>query len=132
MADQRHVDAHDPCGAKPLQDSGDREQRQRVREHAKQRRDREQQESRNIDAAVVDDFAERSERQQRNRDRELVSIDDPDRKRRAGVKIARNRGQRHIGDRSVHHRHDQPDRDRHDRPAALWLWQAVGGTGWRF
>ena len=81
--DQRRVDAHDPGGAKSLHDARDRQQQQRVRKRAKQRRQREEHESRQVDAAITDDFAERCQRQQRNRDRQLIAVDDPDRKRRA-------------------------------------------------
>jgi hypothetical protein len=43
MPDQRHVDTHDPGGTEALKDAGDGQERQRVSEHAKQRRDRKQQ-----------------------------------------------------------------------------------------
>jgi hypothetical protein len=125
VADERHIDAHDPGRAKPLQDARNRQERQRIREHAKQRGDRKQQQPGDIDAAVADDFAERGQRQQRDRDRELVAVDDPDRKSRAGMKVARDGGQGHVGDRAVHHRHDEADCNRQDRPATLRLGQAV-------
>jgi hypothetical protein len=43
VSDQSHVDAHDPCRAKSLQDAGHRQHRQGMRKCAKQRCQREQQ-----------------------------------------------------------------------------------------
>src|SRR5436305_9074693 len=42
---------------------------------------RSQQQPRQIDAAIADDFAERRQRQQRDRDCQLIAVDDPDRER---------------------------------------------------
>ena len=126
VADQRRVDAHDPGRAKSLHDARHRQQQQGMRQRAEQRCEREQQQSRQIDAAIADDFAERSQRQQRDRDRQLIAVDDPDRKRRAGVEILGDRGQRDIGDGAVHHRHDKAERDGEDGPIALRLGQAIG------
>ena len=79
-----------------------------------------------IDPPIADDFAERGQRQQRDRDRELVAVDDPDRKRRARMQIAGDGRQRDIGDRAVDHRHHEAERDGQDRPVTLRLGQAVG------
>jgi len=59
-------------------------------DHAKataERRNREQQETAEIDPFVTDDLAKRAERQQRCNQRDLIHIDDPDRLRRADMKI---------------------------------------------
>ena len=50
-------------------------------------------------------FAERSERQQRDRHGELIGVDHPDRTRRIGAKLLGDGRQRDVGDRAVEHRH---------------------------
>ena len=129
-AHQRRVDAHDPGRAKALHDARHRQQQQRVRQRAEQRCQREQQQPRQIDPAIADDLAQRCQRQQRDRDRQLIAVDDPDRKGRAGVQIPGDGRQRDIGDGAVDHRHDKPERDGEDRPIALRLGQAIGVLGY--
>jgi hypothetical protein len=85
--DQGHVHAHDSGRAKALHDPRDGQQDQRVRQRAEQGGKREQQQPRQIDPAIADDLSQRRERQQRDRYRELITIDDPDREGRAGVQI---------------------------------------------
>ena len=130
IADQRRVDAHDPCGAKSLHDARHRQQHQRVRNRAKQRRQREQHQPRKVDPAIADDFAQRRQRQQRDRDRELIAVDDPDRKCRAGVQVPGNGRQRDIGDGAIDHRHDKTERNGENGPMALRLGQAIGVLGY--
>ncbi len=124
-AHQRRIYAQDSGGAEALQDAGDRQQQQRVRQRAEGRGEGEQHEAGEIDAAIADDLAERSQRQQRDRDGELIAVDDPDREGRAGIEIVRDRRQGDIGDGAVHHRHDDAERNRDDGPVALRQRQAV-------
>ncbi|MGY4504417.1 hypothetical protein ACVWYH_008374 [Bradyrhizobium sp. GM24.11] len=125
-ANQRRVDAHDACRTKPLDDARGREQRQRMRQCAECGCEREQREPDQIDAAISDDLAERGQRQQRDGDRELVAVDDPDRERRACVQVGCDRRQRDIGDRAVDDGHEDAKRNGQDRLIALGLGQAVG------
>ncbi len=82
-----------------------------------------------VDPAVAEDVAQRGQRQQRYRDRELIGVHHPDRIGRAGVQVAGDGGQRHVGDRAVQHGHRQAERDREDRPVALRHRHAVGWRG---
>ena len=128
-AHQRGVHAHDPGSAETLNDARRGEQHQRMRQGAEKRRDREQSQARQIDAAIADDFAQRRQRQQGDGDGELIPIDDPDREGRAGVQILRDGGKRDIGDGAIDHRHHDTQHDREDRPITLGQRQAVFGMG---
>ena len=86
-AHERGVDAHDAGRAETLDDARDRQRRQRVRQRAGQRGDGEQREPGQVDAAIADAVAERGKRQQRDGDRELIGVDDPDRVGRAGIEV---------------------------------------------
>ena len=112
------VHAHDARGAKTLHDTGKCQRRKRIRQRAAQRCQREEHESAKINTPVADDVPKRRQWQQRDRDRELVAVDDPDGECGIGVQIARNHWQRNICDGAVHHRHGDAERDRHDRPIA--------------
>ena len=125
-AHQRHVDAHDPGRSKSLHDACDRQQQERMRERAEDGSDGEECEPHQVNSSIADDLAERGQRQQRDGDRQLVAVDDPDRKRRARVKVLCNGRQRDIGDGAVDHREDEAERDGQDGPIALRGRQAVG------
>ena len=124
-AHQRAVDAHDAGRAEALDDPGDGQRQQRIRQRAAERGDGEDDQPVLIDAAIAVDVAERGQRQQRYRHGKLVGVHHPDRRRGAGVEIARDRRQRHIGDRAVQHRERQAECDGQDRPIALRKWNAV-------
>lgn len=123
---QRGVDAHDAAGAEALQGACDQQAVQRPRDRAEQRGDGKQDQAAEIDALVPDDLAERTKRQQRRHQRDLVDIDHPDRLLRADMQIGGNGRQRDVGDRGVERGHCQRREDRCDRPAALLGWQAIG------
>ena len=127
--DQGRVHAHDSGRTKALHDTRDGQQDQRVRQRAEQRGKREQQQPRPIDPAIAEDLSQRREREQRDRYRELITIDDPDREGRAGVQILGDGRQRDIGDRAVHHGHNQAQRDGENGPVALRHRQAVRSVG---
>ena len=68
-----------------LHDPRERKCRKRVRQRAAERRQRKEEKPRKVDAPIADQIAQRRQRQKRNGDRELVAVDDPDRKRGIGV-----------------------------------------------
>ena len=76
-----------PAAPKPLRDAGNRQLGQRMRHRAGQRRDGEQRDPDPIDPAVADNLAQCGQRQQRDRDGELIGVDHPDRLRRRHVEI---------------------------------------------
>src|SRR6516165_7743079 len=80
-----------------------------------------------VDAAIAEDVAERSQRQQRYDDGELISVDDPDRLSRARADLPGDCRQRDVGDRAVEHRHDEAGDERQDRPIALRKRKSVFG-----
>jgi hypothetical protein len=59
-------------------------------------------------------------------DRQLVAIDDPDRKRWASIEVLGDCGESNVGDGAVHNRHYETDRDCEGCLIALWLRQAIG------
>jgi hypothetical protein len=69
---------------------------------------------------MADDVAERTQRQQRSDDGELIDIDDPDHVSRADIEIGGNGGQRDIGDHGVERAHRQRGEDREHRPSPLF------------
>jgi hypothetical protein len=90
--DQRRVDAHDAGAADSLQDPRRDQRRQRICGGAGERCRGEHQQTRAIYPTIADDVAQRGERQQRDRDRELVGVHDPDGIRGAGAHIAGDGG----------------------------------------
>ena len=127
--DQGHVNAHDSGRAETLHDTRDGQHDQRVRQRAEEGGQREQQQPRQIDPAIADDLSQRRERQQRDRYRELITIDDPDRRGGAGVQILGDGRQRDIGDRAIHHGHEHAQREGENGPVALWHREAARSVG---
>ena len=74
---QRDVDARHASGAEALQRATQRQHRQRVRQRADECREAKHCKTDHVDAAIAEDVAERSQRQQRYDDGELISVDDP-------------------------------------------------------
>ncbi len=107
--DERDVDAHDSCRAEALSDARKDEHAECRRERAGERSDGEEGKPPPVHAPVAEHVAERRERQQRYGDRELESVNDPDRALRSDSELARHRRQRDRDDGSVEHRHG----DRH-------------------
>ncbi len=85
--------------------------------------------SNQIDPAIADDLSQRRERLQRDRYRELITIDDPSREGLAGVQVLGDGRQRDIGDRAVHHGNNQAQRDGENGPVALRHREAVRSVG---
>ena len=124
---QRNVDARHAGGAEALQRATHRQHRQRVRQRADECREAKHCKTDHVDAAIAEDVAERSQRQQRYDDGELISVDDPDRLSRARADLPGDCRQRDVGDRAVEHRHDEAGDQRQDRPIALRKRKSVFG-----
>ena len=117
-AHQRRLDRHDGRTAQPLEGASQQEPGQRGREGAADRGQREQHQPEAIDVAVADDVGQRRHRQQRDDERDLGRVDDPDRAFGRDVEVLGDVGQRQVGHRVAEHRHHQPDGDgRHREPA---------------
>ncbi len=125
---ERRVHAHDAGRAEALDHAHHGQRRQRAGQRAAERGSGEQREAGDVDAAVADPFTERRERQQRDRDRELIRVDDPDRSGIGGMQVARDRRQRDVGDRAVEHGKRDAEGDADDRPVALRKRQAGIGV----
>ena len=80
--------APSPCSARPRVSIG-----KRVRQRTDEGGAGEHHEANHVDAAIAENVAERRERQQRNDDRQLIGVDDPDRIGGAGVDFLRDRRQ---------------------------------------
>ncbi len=128
-AHQRAVDAHDAGAAEALQHAAEHQHRQRRRERADQRCRGIDHKSPDIDAAMAVDVAHRGERQQRDRDRELIRVHHPDRFGGCDPHVVRDRGQCDVGDRSDQDRHGDGDGDREHRSPPLGRRQPVGHLG---
>jgi hypothetical protein len=124
-AEQGRVDAHDPRTAKTLEDARGDERGQRAGERASQRAEREHGQPPDEHAPVAAQLAERGKRQQRDRHRELIGVDHPDRIRRVRTKLSGDGRQRDVGDGTIQHRHRKAGQDNEYRPPPLRLRQAV-------
>ena len=127
--DERDVDAHDPGGAEALNQARERQHGEARRERAGERGDGEDGEPPPIDAPVAEHVAERSQRQQRNGDRELEGVDDPCGAFRRDGELARHRRQRHGDDVAVEHRHGDRHAEGRERKEALRIVEAVVDLG---
>ena len=126
ITQQCRIHAHDTRRAEPLHHAHSREHQKTLRQCATQRSQREKNETRHIDTAVARNLAQRRQRQKRNCDRKLITVDDPDRIGCVGIEIARDGGQRDIGDGAVEHRHENGKPDGRHRPIAAGNGQTVG------
>ena len=80
--DQRRIDARHGRSAESLHRARHRKLRERPRQHASQRGKRENDQAAEINLPITDQIAQRRKRQQRDDDRQLVGIDDPNRRSR--------------------------------------------------
>jgi hypothetical protein len=113
---QRGVDAHDAGRADALENARANQPAEAIRQRAAERSDREQREAGDVDPAITEAFAKRRERQQQDSDRQLIGVDDPDRRRGRRPDFLADRRQRDVGDCAVEHRHGQREPDRSCRP----------------
>ena len=110
-AQQRAVHAHHARCAQALQDARHHQRGQRRRQPASQRRQREHHQPHDVHAPMAQDFTERRRRQQPRHHRQLIAADDPDGARVAGLQVARNGGQRGVGDGRVQAGHANRQHD---------------------
>ena len=114
--DDRRIDTHHSRTAESLNHPHGDQHFQRAGKSAAYRREGEEDESADVDAAVADDIAQRRKTQQRNDDRQLIGIDHPDRIGRRDSQLVGDRRQRDIGDRTVQYRQRHAERDGQNRP----------------
>ena len=124
-ANQRGIHAHDACGTDSLEHASEDQSGEAMRESARDGPDREQREPRDINAPIAETIAQGSQRKQQDRDRQLVGVDYPHRRRRGRAEVLRDRRQRHVRDRPVEHRHGKRQPDRGRRPITARDWKAV-------
>ncbi len=124
-AQQRGVHAHDARRAEALDHARTGQHRQSGGESAAQRCDGENRQPPQINAPVTGDVAQRRQRQQRDRDGELIAVHHPDRSCGIGVQVDGDGGQRHIGDGGVDDGQRDAERDGEDRPITGGQRQAV-------
>ena len=120
-AEQGHVDAHDPGTAKTLEDARGDERGQRPGERVDERAEREHGQTRDEDAPVAAQLAERAECQKRDRHGELIGVDHPDGIRRVRAKLGGDGRQRDVGDGAIEYRILKAGQDDEYRPPPLGL-----------
>ena len=127
-ADERRIDRRDGRCAESLHDAGQHEGLQRSGEGTADRGDGEQGQSADVDPAVADPFAKGRKGEQRDHDRKLVGIDDPDRVGRRDPEFAGDRRQGDIGNRRVDNRERDAERHGQDGPDAAGHRNTVPGV----
>ncbi|KAG1451066.1 hypothetical protein G6F57_016259 [Rhizopus arrhizus] len=125
-AQQRPVHAHHAGRAQALQDPRHHQRGQRRRQATGKRRHDEHHQPYDVDAPVAQDLAERGRGQQSRHHGQLIAADDPDRPRVAGLQIARDGGQRGVGDGRVQAGH--ADRQHHGQQRAKAFGTRQAGT----
>jgi hypothetical protein len=115
VGEQAQGTGHEQGRAQALQHAGQDEDVRVRRQPAKQGREGEDAQARQIDGLGAVAVGQRAGHQQQGRERQRIAVDDPDQVRQRNRELQRNAGEGHVDDGDVQHGHDEADRQRDER-----------------